>query len=69
MSKLTYFDYDRINPDLHPSWTWLRKVEDKNKPMCIKFRMTFSLSNMGCQASTNQATVLTYFFLKKQTST
>ena len=34
----------------YPSWTWLRKVEDKNKAMCIKFRNTFSLSNMGCQA-------------------
>ena len=55
------------------------KVEDKNKTMCIKCRMTFSLSNMSCQAvkhvtittaSTNQATVFTYFFKKEnQTST
>ena len=49
MSKLTYLD-EWINPDPHPSWTWLRKVEDKNKAMCIKCRKTFFLSNMGCQA-------------------
>ena len=77
MSKLSCFDDDWINPDHHPSWTRLRKVEDKNKAMCIKHRKTFSLSNMGSQAvksheksakhvrittaSTNQPTVMTYF--------
>ena len=49
MSKLTYFDDDWINPDLHPSWTCPRKVEDKNKAMCMKCRKTFSLSNRACQ--------------------
>ena len=81
MLNLTYFDDDWINPDFYPSWTWFRKVEDKNKAMCIKFRNTFSLSNMGCQAiksheksakyvrvttaSTNQPTVMTYFSNKE----
>ena len=81
MSKLTYFDDDWINADLYPSGTWLRKVKDKNKAMCIKCRKTFSLSNMGCQAvksheksvkhvritkaSTNQPTVMTYFSIKE----
>lgn len=77
MSKLIYFDDDWINLDLHPSWTWLGKIEDKNKAMSIKCRKIFSLSNMGFQAvksqeksakyvritrvSTNQPTVMTFF--------
>ena len=47
MSKLTHFDDDWINPDLHPSLTWLRKREDKNKAMCIKCRKTFSLCTLS----------------------
>ena len=81
MSKITYFDDHWINPDLHLSRTWLRKVEDQNKALCIKCRKTFSLSNMGCQAvksheksvkhvrittvSTNQPAVTTYFSNKE----
>ena len=81
MAKLTYFHDDWINPDLYPSWTWLGKVEYKKKPMRIRCRKRFSLSNVGCQAVksheksaklvrittvwTNQPTVMTYFSNKE----
>ena len=41
MSKLIYFDDDWINLDLHPSWIWLGKMEDKNKAMCISAERYF----------------------------